>query len=51
MCVDFLCLFPAWMPDAHWGQKRALDALELEFLMVVSNSSSAKNQTQVLFED
>lgn len=34
------------MPDAHGDQKRALDPLELELQMAMSQHVSARNQTQ-----
>ena len=44
LCLSFyvlmfclhVCLYPACMPAAHEGQKRVLDALELELQMLMS---------------
>lgn len=39
MCIDVflhVCLYSTCMPDAHRGQNRALDALGLEFQVVVN---------------
>ena len=47
ICVH-ICLCTSCVFGACGGQKRALDALELELQMVVSHHMGAGNQTQVL---
>lgn len=38
------------MSGAHKGQKRTLDALELEWQVTVSHPVGAENQTQFFFK-
>ena len=43
-----VCLCTVCMPDAHGGQRRALDLLKLELQMVVNHCVGARNKTQIL---
>lgn len=44
------CMCTTCMPDALGDQKRVLDPMELELLMVVNHPVGAENRTQVLFK-